>query len=70
MSKQQTAVEWLANELFKQLTGEPDKISLKEVLEQAKAMEKEQMIKFVNDYLDDDADLTAEQYYNETFKSE
>ena len=23
-----------------------------------------------NDYLDDDADLTAEQYYNETFKSE
>ena len=33
-------------------------------------MEKEQMIKFANDYLDDDADLTAEQYYNETFKSE
>ena len=70
MSKQQTAVEWLANELFKQLTGEPDKISLKEVLEQAKEMEKEQIIKFANDYLDDDADLTAEQYYNETFKSE
>jgi hypothetical protein len=38
----QTAVEWLANELFKQLTGEPDKISLKEVLEQAKEMEKQQ----------------------------
>lgn len=70
MSKQETAVEWLANELFKQLTGEPDKISLKEVLEQAKEMEKEQIIKFANDYLDDDADLTAEQYYNETFKSE
>jgi hypothetical protein len=33
-------------------------------------MEKEQMIKFSNDYLDDDADLTAEQYYNETYKSE
>ena len=33
-------------------------------------MEKEQMIKFANDYLDDDADLTAEQYYNETYKSE
>jgi len=39
-----TAVEWLANELFKQLTGEPDKISLKEVLEQAKEMEKQQII--------------------------
>jgi hypothetical protein len=38
----QTAVEWLANELFKQLTGEPDKISLKEVLEQAKEIEKQQ----------------------------
>jgi hypothetical protein len=38
--------------------------------EQAKEMEKEQIIKFANDYLDDDADLTAEQYYNETFKSE
>jgi len=33
-------------------------------------MEKEQIIKFANDYLDDDADSTAEQYYNETFKSE
>ncbi len=33
-------------------------------------MEKEQIIKFANDYLDDDADLTAEQYYNETYKSE
>ena len=69
-NKNLTAVDWLANELFKQLTGEPDKISLKEVLEQAKEMEKEQIIKFANDYLDDDADLTAEQYYNETFKSE
>ena len=43
-NKNLTAVDWLANELFKQLTGEPDKISLKEVLEQAKAMEKEQII--------------------------
>ena len=41
-----------------------------EYFEQAKAMEKEQIIKFTNDYLDDDADTTVEQYYNETFKSE
>jgi hypothetical protein len=39
----QSAVEWLANELFKQLTGQPDKISLKEVLDQAKKMEKQQI---------------------------
>ena len=40
-----------------------------EYFEQAKQMEKEQIIKFTNDYLDDDADTTVEQYYNETFKS-
>jgi hypothetical protein len=36
----------------------------------AKAIEKEQIIQFANDYLDDDADLSAEQYYNETFKKD
>jgi hypothetical protein len=48
----QSAVEWLANELFKQLTGEPDKISLKEILEQAKEMEKQQVYseEDMNDY--------------------
>jgi len=56
----QTAVEWL-EEIAKQ--REPDKFDW----QQAKAMEKQQMIKFANDYLDDDADLTAEQYYNETY---
>ena len=33
-------------------------------------IEKEQIIKFANDYLDDDTDLTAEQYYKETFNNE
>jgi len=37
------------------------------IFEQAKAMEKEQIIKFTNDYLDDDRYLTAEHYYNEQF---
>ena len=63
---EQTAVRWLVEEF--DLTSESPII--KNVVEQAKQMEKEQMIKFTNDYLDDDADLTAEQYYNETFKSE
>ena len=29
--------------------------------------EKEQIIKFANDYLDDDEDFTAEQYYNNAY---
>jgi hypothetical protein len=59
-----TATDWL----FEQLWENPkDKLNWYAILYQAKEMEKEQMIKFTNDYLDDDADLTAEQYYNETF---
>jgi hypothetical protein len=59
-----SAVEWLFQELWE---TPQDKFRWHTILEQAKAMEKEQMIKFANDYLDDDADLTAEQYYNETY---
>ena len=41
----------------------------KEEFEQAKQMEKEKMIKFATDYIDDDdiRDLTAEEYYNENY---
>ena len=42
-------------------------IKLYEKYQQAKQMEREQMIKFANDYIDDDEELTAEQYYNETY---
>lgn len=60
----QTAVDFL----FEQLWETPkDKLTWYAILQQAKELEKEQMIKFTNDYLDDDADLTAEQYYTETF---
>ena len=41
-----------------------------DLIKEAKAMEKEQIIKFANDYLDDDVDLTAEQYYQETYGGE
>ena len=61
-TKKQTAVEWLAL-YIKGITT----LNCDEVIAKAKAMEKENMIKFANDYLDDDADLTAEQYYNETY---
>ena len=78
MSKQETAVEWLIQALESDIEVDESNMVTIKMHEhdyitskiQAKAMEKEQIIKFVNDYLDDDADLTAEQYYNETFKSE
>ena len=66
---QQTAVEWLKNEWQKK-----DRyISIRELFEQAKAMEKEQIIKTYNnaiskmDYFIQPE--SAEQYYNETYNN-
>jgi hypothetical protein len=63
----QTAVEWLVEQwpiLESQL---PDWL-----IEQAKAMEKEQIIDayYQGDADSDNIHVDAEQYYNETFKSE
>ena len=65
----QTAVEWLVKtlELDTRFNG-----IMNDVIEQAKAMEKKQVIEA---HLDgqttwDVTSKTAEQYYNETFKSE
>jgi len=71
-TKKQTAVEWLYSELSKNnISNDSIKSRIykeSEILKQAKAMEKEQQIKFANDFLfHDDTDLTAEQYYNETY---
>jgi GTP-dependent phosphoenolpyruvate carboxykinase len=58
----QTAIEWL-HEIAKQ--REPDKFDW----EQAKEMEKQQIIKTRQDiYVT--GDLNNEQYYNQTFKQE
>jgi hypothetical protein len=68
--KKQTAVEWLVNELNQKIDFIPmDKWDMiRDIVQQAKEMEKEQIIKFANDFLfHDDTDLTAEQYYNETY---
>ncbi len=66
--RQQTAVEWLEQEMLK------PNLSMKEILEQAKEMEKERMIQFAKQCLDKALDLDVrttysqvEQYYNETF---
>jgi len=69
----QTAVEWLVLHLNKQ---EWFTHKQKQTIEQAKEMEKEQMIEFGNDLIaQNDPNYIgfpnlAEQYYNETFKSE
>ena len=77
----QTAVEWL----FKQISTSKYFYNLMEeiesrgtivqpngILEQAKAMEKEQIIQayYQNGWNDNDNEHNAEQYYNETFKQD
>jgi hypothetical protein len=64
MSKQ-TAVEWL----FKKLWDEPkDKLTWYAILEQAKEMEKQQIIDAFYEGCFDTNSWRMEQYYNETFK--
>ena len=66
----QTAVEWLMEQLTKNypLTKE----SAESIIEQAKSMEKEQIIEAFNQSWHDRMNpyKTAEKYYNQTFKSE
>ena len=64
----QTAVDWLVDKLEIFATEEE-----MNVIEQAKEMEKEQKIEFANNYGFDICGYDyerAEQYYNETFKTE
>ena len=65
-----TAVEWLYIELWKQT----DFSLPSNLLEQAKEMEKQQIIDafnkgFITDQWDKSKENKAEQYYNETFKN-
>ena len=59
MQHTQTAVEWLECELKK-----IPFINVIEVFEQAKQMEKEQIIE---SYCEGNNDISAEQYYNQTY---
>ena len=61
-----TAVEWLHSELTKTWY---DVKSSQELLEQAKQMEKKQIIKTRQDIYTT-GNLSAEQYYNQTFKQD
>ena len=65
----QTAVEWLYDQLeFDDSISMDD---IEKIFEQAKAMEKEQIIKALQEFLDITLpNELCEQYYNKTFKSE
>jgi hypothetical protein len=68
MDNKQTAVDWLIEQILPTISETLSDVCIKELIEIAKAMEKEQQIKFANDFLfHDNTDLTAEQYYNETY---
>jgi hypothetical protein len=72
MSKQ-TAVEWFNDEILIHLNFD-QRLYLKDILKQAKEMEKEQIMEAhgdERDYLSDSGNfitISAEQYYNQTYK--
>lgn len=73
-----TAVEWFAEELYQKVEMKGDGKVFDELLDQAKEMDKEQMIKFAKHCLDKSIDLdilmaynqVEIEYTNQTFKSE
>ena len=67
---QQTAVEWFNQQLVDRQNGKGDSRSWDEILQRAKQMEKEQIKDaFKHGELPSLFDtLSAEQYYNETYK--
>ena len=65
----QTAVEWLLIQIHKHWNSEG--LSFEKILEQAKAMEKEQKINaYDTGEYDCGCNGDSEQYYNETFKQD
>jgi len=70
MENKQTAVEWLEDQIF--ASTKFIDIDLFQAIEQAKAMEKEQIIDaYAQGFIESESmDKGAEQYYNETFKPE
>ena len=63
-AKTMTAVEWLVSILNKEGFAQ---VLTDEELEQAKAMEKEQIIDAVDGHPIQNRNLDGEQYYNETY---
>jgi hypothetical protein len=67
--KKQTAIEWLINELKLNDTIEKENLIIaRQIIEQAKAMEKEQIVDAYDAGKDDHHHMSyAAQYYNETY---
>ena len=68
----QTAVEWLEKQFVKLESTIGVHGVMYEIIEQAKEMEKEQIIQayYQNGWNDNDNEHNAEQYYNETYKQD
>ena len=66
MSKQQTAVEWLQEQLNPDMKTMQGHI-IQDLLEQAKAMEKEQLLDMGNEFAIMGED-SPEQYFTETYE--
>jgi hypothetical protein len=65
----QTAIDWLQEQLNPDMKTMQGHI-IQDLLDQAKAMEKERIMNaWASGVLSDD-NMTAEQYYNKTYKSE
>ena len=62
----QTAVEWLAIQLHTHWRNEG--VSFEKLFEQAKEMEREQIMNSWAKGVTSEGNMTSEQYYNETFK--
>ena len=68
----QTAVEWLEKQFVKLESTIGVHGVMYELIEQAKEMEKEQIIQayYQNGWNDNDNEHNAEQYYNQTYKQD
>lgn len=64
----QTAVEWLKKRIRVELTYKQD-ILFEELFDQAKSMEKEQIVKAYNDCEWTGEHEDGKHYYNETYKN-
>ena len=67
-NKEQSSIEWLQEQL--ECFGNKHELQMSwatvdELIEQAKAMHKEEMCQFISDYIDDGQDMTAEEYYDQ-----
>jgi hypothetical protein len=68
MSKKQTAVEWLVNEISKSGIGNHTMIVHKKEIEQAKEIEKQQIVDAVDGFPIENRNMLGEEYYKKTYE--